>query len=139
MAGLDIATGQLTDHGNVVQPLDPSASASPGVQAVTLREPSPTPGQQGPTMDTAGMYQAQTAADTAALTAAQGAGMSAETRRRDFYEQDIQPLGAAYGITMDLPPGYPDAGTVGGLTSPFAYFYDPPREGAPETFTGQQQ
>jgi hypothetical protein len=44
------------------------------------------------------------------------------------------PQGAAYGDYLPLPPGYPDAGTVAGLTDPEGTFYDPPREGVPEAY-----
>ena len=70
------------------------------------------------------------------------AGTTAEHDRRAFYEADIQPLGADYGITMTLPPSPLDPGVGSlGTTDPSGSFYDPPREGAPETYlsnTGNQ-
>ncbi len=95
---MDIATGQAQSHPSVLS-LDSSHSpaVAPPVQVASGG------GTQMGAADTTGMFQSQAAAGTADCAAAQGAGMSADAARRQFYEQDIAPMGAEYGITMDLP------------------------------------
>ena len=127
---MKISTGEPESHPT---PLPVDASHSPAVAPPTVREPSGT--EQGAVMPTTAMFAEQAAAGTADVSAAMAAGMAADAGRRGGYERDIQPLGAQYGDLMTLPGGYPDSGTVGGLTSPAGYFYDPPRAGAPETST----
>jgi hypothetical protein len=134
---MDIATGQPQDHPSLL-PLD--ATGLPAVAEVTPATPVASgPADAGPlqggVMPTTAMFGEQAAAGTADAAAAMHAGMSAETDRRAGYAAGMLPVGASYGDTMDLPPGYPDSGTVGGLTSPEGFFYTPPREGAPETHT----
>ena len=131
--GTDIATGASGPTPDPVHPLD--ASATPGVQAPTATAGQQTPADQGPVRDLAGERLSQLAASEQDIAAAMHSGMTAETDRRSGYAADILPIGTAYGDLMDLPSGYPDAGTVGGLTDPEGYFYGPPREGAPETYT----
>jgi hypothetical protein len=58
--------------------------------------------------DTVGMFQSQAAAGTADVAAAMASGMSADADRRAFYEADIKPLGAEYGMEMNLDGLLPD-------------------------------
>jgi hypothetical protein len=55
-----------------------------------------------------------------------GAVASAEARFLE-HQSDTYAQGSTIGDVMTLPPGYPDAGTVGGLTGPEGEYYDPPR------------
>ncbi len=71
--------------------------------------------------------------DVAASVAA--AVANAEARYGE-HERDTYAQGSTIGDLMTLPPGPLDPGVAGGLTDPSGAFYDPPREGAPETFTG---
>jgi hypothetical protein len=95
---MHIATGQPEDHPT---PLPLDASTSPGVAPPTAI----VAGQlSGPTVP-AGVfpYQDRVAGPEADIRNAQLAGQAAEHDRRSFYEQDIAPLGASYGIEMNLP------------------------------------
>lgn len=139
MAGTRIETGDWTPHdttgatGNVLHPLDPSAT--PGVQAPTVTAGLQTPADQGPVFDGTADFASQASSGTAVCASAMHAGMSAENDRRSHYQGPaVSPPGDTIGDVMTLASGYPDSGTVGGLTQPFGYFYDPPRAGAPETF-----
>ena len=128
----DIATGTYTE-ATALQPLD--ASGLPGVAPPTAIVPGQLSGPTYPAMDTTAMFQQQMAAGEADVRAAQSAGMAAEHDRRAHYGADILPAGAAYGDTMTLDGGSLDPGAGGGETLPAGWFYDPPRLGAPETYT----
>ncbi len=133
MAGLDIATGQLTDHDSGVLPLATSGSGIDAVAGVT-----PVTGAlTGPTYPgIAPMYDDQIAADLADCRAAQSAGMDARDTMISHYQAQALPLGGQSGDGMTFPPSPldPGVGSLGsGETVPFANFYDPPRPGAPET------
>jgi hypothetical protein len=130
---MDIATGTPETHPT---PLPIDASNSPGVQQPTATAGLLTPADQGPVRDLTGERLSQLAGYEQDITAAMHSGMAAETDRRSGYAADMVNDGPGqYGDLMDLPSGYPDAGTVGGLTDPAGNFYTPPREGAPETYT----
>ncbi len=101
MAGLDIATGQLTDHDSGVLPLD--ATGQPGVAPPTAI----VPGQlSGPTVDAyAPMYADQVATDEAACQTAYSAGMDARTGMTGGYERELLPLGSSpYQIDIPVVP-----------------------------------
>ena len=129
---MEISTGAREDHPT---PLPYDAALSPA-----LAQPTPVASGapvQGAVLDTTAMNLEQQRQGEADVAAAMHAGMAAENDRRHHYGQDILPQGAAYGDAMDLAGvGYPDEGTVGGLTLPEGFFYTPPREGAQETHTG---
>lgn len=94
-----------------------------------------TPADQTPARDLTGERLGQLAGYEQDITAAMQSGMAAEDGRRQHYGQDILPQGAAYGDFMTLDGGALEAGAGGGEALPVAYFYDPPRLGAPETYT----
>jgi hypothetical protein len=94
-----ISTGTPEDHPT---PLPLDASATPAVQAPTRSWPSGT--EQGGVRDLAGERLSQLADSAAQIAAAQSAGMNADADRRTFYEADIKPLAAGYGMEMTLPP-----------------------------------
>jgi hypothetical protein len=133
-----IATGTPEDHPT---PLPLDSSASPGVQQPTAIQPGQLSGPTIPALDTVAMNLEQQRQGEADCAAAMTAGMTADQERRAFYEADIKPLGSNYGIGMTLPPSPLDPG-VGSLGSgealPTAAFYDPPRGGSPETYTGNE-
>ena len=118
---MDIATGQA--QGQPPNPLPLNTAATPGVAAVTARDPSGT--EQAAARDVAGERLSQLAASEAECQAAQSYGQSADSDRRAFFEGDIKPLASEYGITMDLPgvtsdfskhtgsPGLPASGPAG--------------------------
>lgn len=136
---MEIATGHPEDHpGSGATPLPLDASMSPGVQAPTAIQPGQLDGPTWPGRDVRGEYREQMAAPLAECEAAMGAGMAAETDRRARYAAGILPTGAAYGDTMTLAGGSLDPGAGTGETQPAGYFYDPPRLGAPETYTGNE-
>jgi hypothetical protein len=58
---------------------------------------------EGGVFDAQGQQASIIAAGEADAAAAMSAGMSAEGDRRNHYETDIMPAGAAYGDAMDLP------------------------------------
>jgi hypothetical protein len=97
---VDIATGQPESHPTVL-PADPSAS--PGVARPPVTAGQQSPADQGGVFDGAGFQQDRLTAYESDWHSAQAAGMAAETGRRTFYEQDIRPQGASYGIEMQLP------------------------------------
>jgi hypothetical protein len=107
MAGTDIATGVTTAHGDTVLPTD--ASMNPGVAPVGFIQPGQLEGPTIPGRDCQGEYAATMAAAEAECHAALPAGMAAENQRRHFYEQDIAPQAADYGIEMQLPPPRDDS------------------------------
>jgi hypothetical protein len=138
VAGVDISTGQMAAHNSGLLPLD--ASGLPGVVPPTPVSGLQTPADQGPVRDLTEERLGQLSAYEQDITNVMHSGMTDENDRRSGYQGPaVSPPGDTIGTLMNLPPGYPDAGTVGGLTDPEASFYDPPRGGAPETFTGQQQ
>src|ERR1017187_5132940 len=94
----DIATGTYSEAPSVL-PLDPSP-ATAGVTAVAA---APSPADQTPVMPYTAMASQDRAAGEADAAAAMAAGMAAEGDRRNHYETDIMPMGAAYGDAMDLP------------------------------------
>ena len=124
MAGTDIASGVLTPHGDVVQPLDPSQS--PGVQAPTAIAPNADAREQGGVMDTTGMFQAQMAAGEADCAAAQAYSMQVRNGMLAHYEAGVLPLGSPAIDQMDLPP-VPEDSLGWGSATPAAnsYLYGP--------------
>lgn len=67
-----------------------------------------------------------------------GAVASAEARFAE-HQSDTFGLGSTIGDLMTFPPSPLDPGAVGGLkggTDPSGAFYDPPRGGGPQTYTG---
>ena len=67
----------------------------------------------------------------------QGQRKRARWTRRRTYESQALPLGGQIGTGMTMPPSPldPGVGSLGsGETSPQGAFYDPAREGAPETY-----
>lgn len=104
MAGLDIATGQLTDHDSGVLPLD--ATGQPGVQQPTAIQPGGLSGPTYPGVTT--VYADQVAADEAACTTAMHQGMDARTAMTGGYEHELLPLGSS-PYQVDLPTVPEDA------------------------------
>ena len=95
---MKIATGASESH-EATLPLD--ASATPGVVPPTRGFPG-TP-EQLPARDLTGERLADLGASEAECGAAQTAGLAADAARRTFYEGDIKPLAAEYGLEMALP------------------------------------
>ncbi len=113
MAGLDIPTGQLTDHGDVVQAL---ASTGPGitpVSGVTPVEPALPdnrfdPAAQGGVFDAAGQQADIMASGEADARSAMSAGMGAKTSMVHGYAAEMLPLGSA-PYQIDIPTVPEDA------------------------------
>ncbi len=122
MAGLDIASGQLSDHGDTVQP----SAAGPGVVPVTPIASGDM--VQGGVFDGVAGFASQASQGEADASAAMSAGMSADADRRGRYEATLLPAGASYGVLVQFPPGPLDPGAGVGNTAPTGGFYDPPRE-----------
>jgi hypothetical protein len=93
---VDIATGAAQDHPTPL-PLDPQAPVAPVTAAYGQV------GGQGGVFDAAADQEHRLSAAAGDVAAAQHAGMTAETGRRERYAQDMLPQGALYGDEMALP------------------------------------
>jgi hypothetical protein len=132
MAGLDISTGQLTDHDSGVLPLQ---DTGPGITALAGQTPTAAivpdnrtdPTSYGAVLDTTAMNLAQMAAGEADCRAAQTTGMTAENDRRAGYQAQVLPLGGHAGDQLAIPL-VPDAATPPAMSDLYPW---PGQEPAP--------
>ena len=100
-----VETGAQEDHPT---PL-PLQDTGPGITPLAEVTATGASGTQGGVFDATANFADQRDQGEADVRAAQAAGMTAETDRRQHYATDVLPQGAMYGDLMDLPP-VPEAG-----------------------------
>jgi hypothetical protein len=128
---MEIATGTAEQHPT---PLPYDAALSPALaQPTPIASGAPV---QGAVRDTTGEFQSQMTEGAADCRAAQAAAQDARNAMLGHYQAQALPLGGHIGDAMALPSGYPDAGTVAGLTDPEGIYYTPPRLGAGQDYAG---
>jgi hypothetical protein len=103
---MDVATGASESHESLL-PLDDSAS--PALARPTVIDSAPSPVNQVGVFDATADQAGRLGGYEADIRGAQAAGQNARNAMLSHYQQDILPVGSAYGDAMSLPPVPPNA------------------------------